>query len=486
MYEHIKRLLYHFVVYGLGNVAGRLVSFLLLPIVLRYLTPEDYGVLEIFQVLKNICIAFLPLGLASSIFRYYFKADDLSEKEEIVNTAFWLLLGFSLTFSLVCFFNKETLSVLLWGNRDYGPHVMVVAGTVALEIIKVVPFALYRAKERSKAYAALQLFHITSNLTLNIVFLVVFRMGIMAILLGGLLSTLMVILLLSPAYSPYLVPRIKSRDVKRLLRYGFPVAIVSLIFLLLNGIDRFFIKHFCSLDELGVYALGSRFSGLLNLFLITPFSLVWLPFALSLEKDPKHKEIYSTVLTYFLFLSCLLSLAIAMLTPEVIRIISPESYWGDYRFVILLTFSAIFFVLNRNLGIGISLKEKTEYHMFAAILALGINAGLNYLLVPILGINGAAISNMAAFVGMMVFTFMVSKRIYPIRYECRRILHLLLVFLAILFGSLSVSVESLGASILIKLLLIGCFPLCLYLTRFLKPMEIDRVKQILKSRLDAS
>ena len=481
MYDQIKRLLTHFVIYGLGNVAGRLVGFLLLPIILRYLSPEDYGTLEIFQVLKNICLAFLPLGLASSIFRYYFKTDDLNEQQEIVNTAFWLLLAIALALSLLCFLNRTLLSQWLWGKSDYAMHVVVVAGTISLEIIKAIPLALFRVRDRSKMYSVVQLFHVITHLSLNILFLVVFKMGIMAILLGGLVSSLVVIILLSPTFFPFLVPHITFRDVKRLLRYGLPVAGVSLIFLLINTLDRFFIKHFCALDELGIYSLGTRFSGLLQLLLVTPFNLVWLPFALSIEKQPNSKEVYSSVLTYFLFLSLLLALTISLLTPDVIRIISPQSYWGSYRFVSLLSLSAVFFIINRNVGIGISIREKTEFHLFAASVSLVANIGANYLLIPHLGIMGAAISNLASLAIMVSITFFVSQRMYPIRYEFGRLLHQGGLFAGLLLICFHVSIDSIAFSLLFKMFMIACFPLLLYITGFFNRAEINRVKGILKS-----
>jgi len=258
---------------------------------------------------------------------------------------------------------------------------------------------------------------------------------------------------------------------------------VSLIFLLISTIDRFFIKHFCSIDELGIYALGIRFSSLANLLLITPFNLVWLPFALSIEKEPDSGKVYSTVLTYFLFLSLFLALAISLLAPDVIRAISPQSYWGNYRFISLLTHAAAVYIVNRNVGIGISLRERTELHLYASILALGTSIACNLVLVPRLGIDGAAISNLASFLVMAVFTFFISRKVYPIAYETRRLVHQSAIFGTLLIASFAVSTSSLWLSFLLKILMIAGFPFLLFITGFFNPAEIRKIKGILKSRM---
>jgi len=483
MFDKIKRLFKHSVIYGLGDMGGRIVSFLLIPIVLRFLAPEDYGILEIFQVLKNLCLALLPLGLASSIFRYYFKARDPEEQVRVISNAFFLLLLISVSLFAAGMLGRERISSLLWGTTDFSLHVMVVSGTIALEIVKVVPFALLRSKERSLFYAVVQIIHILSTLTLNIVFLVVFKLGIMAILLGGLAGTVLTFPLLIPTFYRSIRLRPDRSEMGRLLRYGLPVAVGSVTFLLINSMDRFFIKHYCGMEELGIYALGFRFVSILTIFLINPFNMAWLPFALSIEKDKNAKEVYANVLIYFLFLGLFMALLITLFTPEVVKLISPQSYWGNYHFVSILCVAYLFFGLFHNIKIGIAIKEKTQIFLITSLCALGVNALLNMLLVPRFHLAGAAFSNLGAYLTLFGMTFYFSQRIYAIVYNPWRIFMLATVFGFILALTFVVRIDSLALSLLVKTGLLACFPTALLLLGFFTKSEIRRFKSLLGQRV---
>ena len=482
MIKDLKRLASHSIVYGMGDMAGRLVSFLLLPIVLRYLSPYDYGQLEIFRVLKNICVMVLPLGLESALFRYYLKTDDPAEQGRIISTVFWILLPVSIGFFILSVLFRVQLSTVFWDTPDLTLHVVVVTGTICLEAFKTLPMSLFRAKERSGFYSVVNVINVIANLSLNIVFLVVFKLGILAILLGGLCSALLVFVIVLPTCYRNLFHGIQPKYLALMLKYGVPLAFVSLTFNLIGSLDRFFIQHFCSAEELGIYALGVRFVTLLNMFLVVPFSLAWLPFAFSVEKKPDSKRIYSTVLTYFLFVGLFMGLVVSLLTPDVIRMISPESYWGDYRFVILLTLGMITLGVYRNVLLGIAIKEKTKFVMVASLASLGANVVLNYLLVPAFGIWGAAVNNLISYTVLAGITFLYAQRLYPIRYAYGRLLHLLVAFFAVLAFSFIVQSGSFLLNIGIKIALICGFPLLLYVTRFFHRDELSAIRSAMEKR----
>jgi O-antigen/teichoic acid export membrane protein len=482
MKEHLKRLASHSIIYGMGDVVGRLVSFLLLPIVLRYLGPHDYGDLEIFRVLKNICVMLLPLGLESAIFRYYFKSTDPSEQGRILGTAFWVVAPLCTGFFLVSVLCRVQLSTLFWGTPELALHVTVVTGTICLEALKTLPMSLLRTKERSVFYSVVNVVNVVVNLGLNILFLVVFKLGVLAILLGGLCSALLIVLLVGPTFARYVLYGARQRYVVLMLKYGMPLAFVSLTFNLIGSLDRFFIQHFRSPEELGIYALGVRFVTLLNLLLITPFSLAWLPFAFSLEKESNSKGVYSSVLTYFLLIGLMMGLLICLLTPEVIRLISPEAYWGNYRFVVPLTLGTIALGVYRNVALGIALKEKTVLVMIAGLAALGTNIVLNYIFVPTFGVMGAAASNLIAYAVLALTTLGYAQRLYYIRYEYGRLLHQVLVFLAVLTISFRFQGYSLWVRTGLKLVLIGCFPVLLYVTGFFHRDELSAIRSSLARR----
>jgi O-antigen/teichoic acid export membrane protein len=94
MLDIIKRLGGHVLIYGFGNVGNRVVGFLLIPIYSRYLAPEDYGVLALVAMLGQVLYAFLNMGQSRPL-PTYFRHDDPKERDTVLTTSLWLILGLS-------------------------------------------------------------------------------------------------------------------------------------------------------------------------------------------------------------------------------------------------------------------------------------------------------------------------------------------------------------------------------------------------------
>src|SRR5437762_4971560 len=92
MFDKIRRLVSHVVIYGFGNAGTRVVGFLLVPVYSRYLTPEDYGVLALVTMFGQVLYTFMNMGQSSALFRTYYRHDDPEERNTVITTSLWLIL----------------------------------------------------------------------------------------------------------------------------------------------------------------------------------------------------------------------------------------------------------------------------------------------------------------------------------------------------------------------------------------------------------
>src|SRR3972149_18788 len=157
MFEQIRRLVSHVLVYGFGNVGNRLVGFLLIPVYSRYLTPEDYGVLALVAMFSEILFTLMNMGQSSALFRTYFAHDDPERRETVLSTSLWLVLTLSFPVGLLALVLSKPLGGLLTGSPAYTVWVMLGIGGIAFKTLLRLPFSVLRAREESRRYAGFAL-----------------------------------------------------------------------------------------------------------------------------------------------------------------------------------------------------------------------------------------------------------------------------------------------------------------------------------------
>src|SRR5215831_6770700 len=198
MYQKIKALVSHTVVYGLGGSGTRLIGFFLIPVYTRYLTPVDYGVLALVAMLDQILFIIMNMGQSNALFRTYFSHDDQSSRQAVLTTSLWLIVVASLPVGLLALALSGPLALLLTGSRDYVAWVMIGIGAVAFKTLLRLPFAVLRAKEESRRYAWFSFGRTAAGMILAIVFVVGLHQGGRGVLLSQLFGELTLCVVLLP------------------------------------------------------------------------------------------------------------------------------------------------------------------------------------------------------------------------------------------------------------------------------------------------
>jgi O-antigen/teichoic acid export membrane protein len=243
----------------------------------------------------------------------------------------------------------------------------------------------------------------------------------MGVIVGNWIGTLAVYLVLLGYRRFQLGLEFDRRLFRAVNKFGMPLVPAQLAIWTLNFVDRVFIAKYHGQAEVGHYSIGVRISSA-TLLLLTAFRLAWPAFAYSIEDEGEAKRTYGYVLTYVLFVTCWVSVALALLAPWIVRLLTgrPEFFEG-YRVVGMLSFSAAAWGAYTVVAIGIGRARFTQFNWVVTGAAAVINVALCFALVPPYGMIGAAIATVVSMTAMFVLMAIHAQRVYPVPYQWRRV-----------------------------------------------------------------
>jgi O-antigen/teichoic acid export membrane protein len=412
----------HALIYGLGMVLSRAVSFVMLPVYTRYLTPADYGVMALVEMTLDFISIVGGAQLALGVFRFYHKTDDEEAKRQIVSTSF-LLVG--LLYAIVgtgVFSAAGLLSHLLFGDGAQTSIIRVAALNLAVGALLIVPMALARVKDLSVLFVGANLVKLFIALAFNILFIVVMELGVIGIFLASLISNGLV----GGALVVWLVRRVGIRfsrtGTRNLLRYGVPLMGMQIATFMATFSDRYFLQALSDESVVGLYSLAYQFGFLLMVVGFTPIDMVWGPKRFEVARQDDRD---STLASGFVILNVVLlstALGITVYVGDVLRIMATPAFHSAADVVPLILIAYVFQAWASVQDIGILVRERTEYLTLANLVSAGV-ALIGYaVLIPRYLQWGAAVATVLAFATRYGLTYWYSQRLWRVRYRWKPVL----------------------------------------------------------------
>ena len=473
MFERIKELLRHSAIYGLGSIVARVLGVLLLPLYTRYLSPSDYGLIETLVALAAVLTALVAQGMKSAFFRFYFDSAEPERRHLVVRTAFWYVMAASTVVLLLGIVLAPEVSWLLFGTHDHGN--LVIAAFIGLwaALNYEQMTSLFRVEQRSTAYVAATLANVAITIAATILLVVVFDKGPLGVLVGNFTGTLIVYAALL-IYSRHALGMQFDRKLYRAMnRFGLPLVPSAVALWLTNFSDRFFLVKLADTHEVGLYSIGVRVASAIVL-LLTAFRMAWPAFAYSIDDDREASRTYSFVLTYVVFVCCWLALALGLLAPWILRLITTKPFYPAQNVVAPLAFGVAAFAGYVVVQIGTGRARRTRANWVVTGTAAALNIALNLILIPPYGRMGAAVATVASYTLLFVTMAWRAHAVFPVPYQWRRV-----ATVAAAAVSLTVLGKALDVPLAVALALTAAYPLLLALLGFYLPAERRRIRRLL-------
>ncbi len=463
--SNFRRLFRDFLIYGAGGVGLQLLGFVSVPVLTRIFSRAEYGVVETIATMSLVIGVFAYLGLDSASQRSFFDYSDAQERERsrVLSTGLWTLVLSTGVLTGLCIALSPAIADVLFHGRY---TVVLVLGLAAIPLVSLTSYALevMRVHHRPQAYATVAVFAGVASVGSALVLAAVFDYGLKGyyagLLAGGIASVLLGYALVRRSVGLHF----DRNELETMLRYGVPLIPVSLSMWVLQLADRFFVLHYRSLSELGVYAVGVKLANLLFLG-VTGFALAWSPLMLELHKRDQAEEraFRGRVLTYVTFALCLGAVVLSVFAREFFLTVTSKSYARAYEVVGLSAGAVVALGINSVTMSGISISRKTIHFARYAVIAALLNIGLNFVLIPWLGIVGAALATFLSYSALAVLYYVRAQALDPAPFDLRRVLLTVAVAAAVIAVGTFVRIDPLWLSFLVKLSLVAAFLIALRL-----------------------
>jgi O-antigen/teichoic acid export membrane protein len=280
--------------------------------------------------------------------------------------------------------------------------------------------SLFRVEERSVAFVIASLANIFITVSATVLLVVVYDKGPLGVIVGNFLGTLCVYLALLAYRREQLGLQFDRALMRDMNRFGWPLVPSALALWVTNFSDRIFLVKLSGASEVGLYSIGVRIASVIVLFL-TAFRTAWPAFAYSIEDEGEARRTYGFVLTYLITAVSWLALALGLLSPWIVRLLTTSPFYAGHRPVALLAFAGVAQAGYVVVAIGIGRARKTQFNWVVTGAGALLNVALNLILIPPYGMIGAAIATVAGYSLMFVLMAWHAQRVYPVPYQWRRI-----------------------------------------------------------------
>lgn len=477
MQNVLKSVAKHSAIYGIGDMLNRAISFVLLPLYTHYLSPKEYGILELLDLTNYIIGMFLAMGISQSVVRFYHEYPEEGKKKLVLSTgaiAVWLLAAVWLCGLL---FGTKAVSSLVFRTPEYHRMFAIIFVSMVLGLGNEIPMTYLRIKERSLVFIGISTLRLLLTLSLNILFIVKYGMGPTGVLLGGAISTASVSLVLIPYFLRQVGGGFSPALAWPMFKYGFPLIGNWVGLFAVHYGNRFVLQHLASLNDVGIYSLAYKFGMIPNMVILNPFWMIWSPKQFEVAKEPNAGEIFASVFTYFALIQIFFILCLSATVADLIRIATDPAFHDAGRLVPILLASYFFFGAHSFTQFGLLYRKRTKI-LGVLTLALGsLNVGLNWLLVPRYGLWGSTCITLATLFLLFASVTYLSHRQYPIRYETGRLAKLALTAVALFGAAYAIHIPNVYASLAAKAAVALMFPFALYLLRFFHPRELEYARR---------
>ena len=477
--KEIKFLLTHSSIYGLGTVVSQAVAFLLLPLYTRYLTPQDYGILELINITSSILGIIATIGIIRALSRFYYEQDNPEYQNRVVSTTYitYFLIASSFI-SLILPLTGYFADIIL-DSEKYSYYFKINFITLALGGLVDTGLMYLRIKKRPFIFISITISRLIMLISLNILFIVYLKLGVLGILYSSLITKIFFSIIITIPILCKTKIRFSFNLSKQLLKFSIPLIPASFANILVNQSDRYFIRFFLSISETGIYSLAQKLGSSIHLLLTMPFITAYMPRRFELMNKPDAKLIYNKVFKYSMSLMIFVGLAISILIPEILVLMTTPEFYAAGKYVPLIILSMIIFSCRYHFEFGILWSKKTKYYAYINIGTAIINLTLNMLLIPRFGLWGAVYTSLTVISIHSICLLIISNRFYQIDYEFYSIFKMFLVAFTLFYFSHFIETDSLMLDTTIKSLLVCIFPLGLILAKVFSQEELNKLKQIL-------
>jgi len=435
----LKKLASQTAIYGLPTIVGRLLNYFLTPLYTYLYSTSEFGDVTLAYAYVSFLLVFLTYGMETALFHF---SQTENKKETVYATALTSIIISSVAFVILCTIFSTPISQTLKfsGHPEY---VVWFSLILATDAISSLVFAQLRIQEKAKRFAIIRSLNIIINISFNLFFIVFCRtvynsdssifkpfvehiynpdIGIGYIFIANLIASVATVLLLLPD-AITVKWRIDGALCKKMLGYGIPLLIAGLAGMANETFDRVLIPQLLpgeiGKSQNGIYGACYKVAIIMTIF-IQVFRFAAEPFFFNHSKETDSKKNLADIMKYFVIICSVIFLG-TMLNLQWIQYFVGEKFREGLNVVPVLLLANLFLGVFINQSIWYKLSGKTMYGAMLTFLGAIITIALNLWWIPIYGYTGSAWATLVCYASMMVASYFLGNKHYPVNYDLKRI-----------------------------------------------------------------
>ena len=410
----------HAAVYGVGELLVYAAGFLLLPVYVRTLSPEEYGILDYVNRLGEIVLLCLLFkGLRQGMFSFHNQAKDAAERQAVVGSALFMTLLLLGGGGAVAALFAEPLDD--WLDLG-GPTVVRLAIlAVCLESFSTLLLALAQARIQSLFFVLVSAAQFFLRVGLCIGMVAVLHWGIEGVLIASAITSGLTAVYLLAREVMHNGVALDREQVRAMFWFALPFVPGGVGFFFLNSGDRLFLKPLVAKEDLGAYALGYKLALVVKLFSRQPLYKVWSAQMYEAAHQPDASVLFGKVFTRILAVYAAVGLALCLVAGECVGVLAGEKYAAATAIIAPVALAYFFQTATDLMESGLYIQRKTAWKLPITAASAAVILGLYALMIPRWHLMGAAIATLLGFLFTAALTGIVAQRVFIVRYEWGRV-----------------------------------------------------------------
>jgi O-antigen/teichoic acid export membrane protein len=418
----------NFIIYSIGNFGSKFLGFLLLPFYTFYLSTNDYGYFDLITTTLTMLMPLITFQIVDGLYRYLLEAKSENQKCLIISSSFSIVIRNLLVANLVY------ILFSLFVSFKFKYLILI---QLNVSIINSVWMEIARGLRNNVEYSIAGIMTTGFTMICNIILIVFFNFRVSGLIIANIIAALISISYLETVikvrkYLYFNFQNNNSQIPKMLLSFSLPLLPNTLGWWIMSVSDRYILNYYQGMAANGIYAVANKFPSLIIL-VNSIFYLAWQESSISEYNAKDRDEFYSKMFNQFMKLQFTLTFILLAFTKLLMSYMVNSNFSTAWKYVPFLYFSALFSAFSSFYGTGYLSSKQTKGAFTTSVYGALLNILANLLTVPYIGIQGASLSTMAAFLLIWILRVHQTKRYFAINIEMPKLFLLALIAIVLIW-----------------------------------------------------
>ena len=390
------------IIFTIGNLGSKFISFFLIPLYTNALSTSQYGVVDLITTVGTVAIPILTLNICESVMRFALDKDANHEKITQIGTNI-LLIGMVIGLFMlpICYLSEKVSQYAFF---------------IYLYVISLAASQLYlcdlRGKEQLIQYSIGNVLHTFFIALLNILFLLVFKEGIEGYLKAYIIANILTAiyaLIVGKGYNSFYFTKIDKDLLKQMIKYSVVLIPNSFMWWIMNSSDRIMVSSMVGIAANGIYAVSYKLPTLVST-LTTIFNQAWSYSAIREEGTIDESEYNNKIFKSLIGIVMLMGIGLMTFMKPFLSIYVAREYYTAWKYTPFLTIGCVFLTLATFMATSYTVHKDSFGYLFSGMFGAIFNIVMNFALIPLIGVYGAAIATCISYILVFIFRFFHTRK----------------------------------------------------------------------------